>query len=299
MPIATKEILERGYGILFNKMYMGMLAQDIGMEAIFTTVESKKKEEQWPFIGSPPRLKEMSGPINRTGLNGDMPSIKNKKYGNSIEIDEDVIKFDNLNLYTNAIQGLALEAAKFPSREVIRIIVAGESYPVPIDGLPLFTNPTGVRVNDNLLTGSGTTVANIKADLQAVNSAMKQMVDDQGNPWDTQPNVIVCGPNTEIQFREIIASTAPVGTGFNSGNKNVFKGWYTDVISRAEIGGNDWYAAAADSVSKPFLHQRCGTPVFTLDDKNVKEFGKYLWIVKLYGKVEPTFPHRIIKVTNA
>jgi hypothetical protein len=280
------------------QQYEAMLKAQAPLDAIIKVEETDAQVTELPYVEPVGPLELIKGNIARTTLPAKKPLIEIRNYGLAVQIDEGAFRFDKLQQYRTQIMGLATQAALFASEQTAGLLAEAETYLIPLDNLPLISNPQGERVNDNFIAGTGTTIDKLKADLVTVNGIMKTAKTANGRYLNIQPNIIVCPPATEAQFREILTSVSGIGVDANANTANVFGAWYSTVISRPEIPPGNWFAIHASEVAKPFAFYKNGEPTFELDESEAVQASRYTWAAKLWGEVEATWPQLICMVKN-
>jgi phage major head subunit gpT-like protein len=140
-----------------------------------------------------------------------------------------------------------------PEKLMINLLTGGTSG-LAYDGVAFFSDATGARTIDNLLAGSGTTLAQLETDLNAALTAMAKFKDDQGESLNIRGNLIICPKALENTFNRLVNSqTDPTASA--QGTFNPYSGKFT-VIGDARldaVDANDWYLLATNEIVKPFV----------------------------------------------
>lgn len=174
------------------------------------------------------------------------------------------------------------------------------------DNIAFFSNATGVRVNDNLLAGTGVTISALQTDIQSARSAMAQFVNDRGRLLRIYPDTVVCPIALENSFRQIMNSTADP-TSSNSGVANVVGGYIKRIIVDPALDAddtNDWYFIASGASMKPIILQKedsnNGAEFESLiDDKNYVSDGMLYYSVESIHNTGYGLPCTAVKIVNA
>lgn len=292
--------LQRGLNLAFNKAYDGFInnqgsfLNDVDM--LVTRVNSTGSDEKYGWLGDVPGMKEWIGDKEYAGIEDYDYTIKNKDWYNGISIDRNELDDDRYGMVLPRIESMALAAANWPMELVAELIRDGDTN-LAYDNAAFFSNRT---INDNLLAGSGVTLANLKTDLTTGRTTMMRFVSDTGKLLRLVPDVIVCPPELEITFRELIESTAVQGTGYNEASKNVWSKWIKSIIPLPDLTDtNDWYIFATSMPLKPFIFQDRKKPVPVLDDTKVKANRTYGYSVEMRGNAGYGFYQMAVKFVNA
>jgi phage major head subunit gpT-like protein len=151
---------------------------------------------------------------------------------------------------------LAKRIMVHPEKLINEVVIAGTTD-LAYDGVAFFSNVSGVRTFDNLLAGTGITLATLKADLIAALVAMAKFTDDQGEILNITGNVIYCPIALKATFESLIFSAAdPTATG-GVNTFNPFHNKFT-VIGDARLDAadaKDWYLFATNEIVQPFIYQ--------------------------------------------
>lgn len=291
--------LERGLNIIFNRAYDGFIKnQQLNyMTQLYTVVPSTKSEEKYGWLGDVPAIGEWIGDKNVSGLKDYDYTIKNKDFEGTINVDRNELDDDQYGMIEPRIKQLAQAAANFPMELIAELVRDGDTN-LAYDGSAYFANRT---TNDNLLAGSGVTLANLKTDLATGRTTMQRFVSDTGKYLKITPNVIVCPPELEVSFMELIKSTSPQDAAtYNAAGVNPWNNWIDTVISIPELtDANDWYLFNTRMPLKPFFYQNRKSPTMSLD--RTKEFinRTIYYGTELRGNGGYGYPQLGIKFVNA
>ena len=148
--------------------------------------------------------------------------------------------------------------------ELISDLVTNGTTDTAYDSSAFFANRTAP--NDNLLAGSGTTLAQIKADIQSTRAAMMKFTDpNTSRVLHIIGDTIYCPPELEGSMLEVVGSTTdPSLTG--SANFNATNRFIKAVVADPRLSdANDWYLLATTYPLKPFIFQERKAPTIVLD----------------------------------
>lgn len=180
---------------------------------------------------------------------------------------------------------------QWPSKKVIEAIEGG-TVNLAYDGVAFFSNPSGNRVFDNLLAGTGITLDKVKADYASARAAMARFPDDHGTPLNIVGSVALIPPELESVFKELTKSQVIEGTtNVNYGSLNV-------VVDARLTDANDWYLLAGEEFIKPVIVVNSGgvnvqVKDETFDSKSVKVGAD------VSGNVGYSFPQLACKIVNS
>ena len=253
--------------------------------------------EDYPWIGAMPMVQEWLGELTADELNDYDYIIKNRDYVASVMISQNHIDDDQTGVLRTLSQQLAQRILRHPEKLIVEAIVNGDSK-TAYDGVAFFSNASGVRKIDNLLSGNGTTLANLEADLNAALVAMAKFQDDKGEPLGIRGDTIVCPMALENGFRRLVQSTSDPTASGGIETFNPYSGRFT-VIGDPRLDSddaNDWYLMATNEPMKPLIWQMRQTANSNME----KKAGSKQWIFSAdyRGAVGYGIPHLAVKTTN-
>ncbi len=281
-----------------------------------TEISSTTDTESYNWLGAVPQMKEWLDERQVGGLYPFNYSLKNRDWEDTIEVNRNTIEDDRLGIIRPRVQELAIEAAMHPDRLAIQALIDGTTD-LAFDSVAFFANTRvlGESANiDNILTGTGTTVAQLQTDLAAARSAMRLFQDEFGRPRNLVGDTIICHPDIEQLFYQalnahLLVTTAPsniapvvvppdgdVRDNFrpNAGYK---------VISTPHLSDpNDWYFLSTRRAVRPLIFQLRKSPDFQTIDQPTAEIvfmrKKFLFGVDARYAVGYMDPRMAIKTTN-
>ncbi len=290
--------LEKGLRVEFNRNYSAMLSGGGPEQAIMslaTTVPSGAASEKYGWLGDVPVVKEWIGEKTAESIEDYDYTILNKDWYNAVEIDRNELDDDQMGIILPRIQMLAQSLAWYKTEMIENLVVNGITN-LAYDGAAFFANRTAP--NDNLLAGTGPSQAQIKADINTARIAMMRFTSDQGRVMRLRGNVIVCPPEMEGDFLEVVTSQTPP-TATNNGVANPVRTWIDQVISLPALTDvNDWYMFATQYPLKPFIFQDRRPVSTVLDDTQVKSNRKLIYSGEMRGNAGYGFFQMGVKVVN-
>jgi phage major head subunit gpT-like protein len=164
--------LEKGLRLEFNKAYAelaGKYAEGLGR--LITVTKSTHNNEKYGLFGDVPSVKEWIGDKTAGNLEDYDYTITNKDWYTAISLDRNEIEDDEMGLLPPRIQLMVKVIRDYRAELVANLIINGTTN-LAYDGSAFFANRTAP--NDNLLTGTGTTVAQLQTDIGVARAAMRK-----------------------------------------------------------------------------------------------------------------------------
>lgn len=292
-------LLEKGLRAAFEEAYKATLSREhlMALMSIVTMVPSNSNSETYAWLGDFPKVREWIGDRKAGMLKDYSYQIKNKNWIEAISIHENELADDQMGAILPRAQMLGQVLAEFPMELISDFLINGTSN-LAYDGVAFFSNASGDRVNDNLLAGSGTTLAQVKADIQTARATMMKFVSDTGRVLGLKMDTIVCPPELEATMLEAVRSTSIVTSG-QGVNYNPVSGWIKNVIALPELSDtNDWYGMATAYPVRPFVFQTRQAIRTQLDDTEVKRNQRLVFQADMRGNAGYGLPQMAVKVVN-
>jgi len=251
--VVGQKTLERGLRATFIKAYAGAEDPSEIMPFILET-NSDGRDEEYGWLGQSPSMQEWVDERQLKSLNDFDYSLTNKDYEATLSVNKNDLEDDRLGNVKIRIQDLAVRAKQHPRKLFFDALIAGTTA-LCYDGLAFFSashteGDSGTQ--SNLLTGTGITLALLKADMIAAEAAMRGYLDDTGEPMDeTPPKLgVVCPLGMTSLFEELNTSVQI------SNSSNTMKGKLSAIVSSGRLtDGNDWYLVNMNEGIKPFIRQ--------------------------------------------
>jgi phage major head subunit gpT-like protein len=143
------------------------------------------------------------------------------------------------------------------------VLVAGGSTP-GYDGVNFFatTHNEGVTGNQaNTNTGTGTSLAQIRADFITARTGMRRLKDDQGRVMNIQPDLVIIPPDLQDVFEQLI-NTNIIALSSGTQQSNVLQGAVEIFVDSYLTDANDWFLLSTKNVVKPLIFQQRKAPEF-------------------------------------
>jgi len=252
--------LRKGLSAAFIKAFNNSEDPSDVMPFIMQTSSDCDKED-YGWLGQAPSMVEWVDERQLKSLNQFDYQIPNKDYEGTIAVDRNAIKDDKLGNVKIRIDDLARKARIHPRKLAIETIEAGE-VELCYDGQPFFSlsheeGKSGVQ--GNIQTGTGVTLANLKADIDAAETAMLSFKDDTGEPWNEGEVKlgIICHPTLKRKFEELNT------LGQINNSDNGMKGRISQITYSSRLSDvNDYYIADISEGMKPLIKQDRQAPEF-------------------------------------
>lgn len=297
--IYNTKLLEKAIRARFHQQYGQIQSQPHlnRLSRLYTPTTSNGSEEKYAWLGDIPGVREWVGEKSLGGLKDYDYTIKNKDWYDGFAIDRNELEDEQIDGIMPRVDMLAMELAKWPSNLVVDLIKNGDSN-LAYDGSAFFADRS---TNDNLLSGSGTTVSNIKTDIQTVRATMMQFESDTGRVMGLMPDTLVVPPQMEVDFLEAVRSATTGDSVTADGiGYNPLAAFGMNVIALPELSdSDDWYAFATQFPLRPFIVQSRKAPESVLDDTEVNRNRKLYYSAEMRGNAGYGFPQMAIKVVNS
>lgn len=294
-------VIEKGLRADFaRKMaeFQSARAMSPGLIQAAMALDSAAAYEKLGWLGAMPGVQEWIGEINAKGLEDYDYTIRNKDWVAAATINENDVDDDQTGSLQMASAMLVKRLLAHPEKLIVSLLTGGTSG-LAYDGVAFFSNASGVRTIDNLLAGSGTTLAQLETDLIAALVAQAKFTDDQGEALNIQGNLIVCPKALEYSFKKLVESRSSPTATAGVDTYNPFATGFT-VIGDARLDAadvNDWYLLATNEIVKPFAFsmREAASPAF--EKKNLTK--SWVYSANYRGNAGYALPHLAVKTVNS
>lgn len=269
-----------------------------GILSIAMQNPSSASAEDYPWLGAMPMVQEWLGEVTAEELQDYDYIIKNRDYVASVMISQNHIDDDQTGVLRTLAQQLAARVMRHPEKLIVDAVIDGDTK-TAYDGVAFFSDVSGARTIDNLLAGTGTTLAQLEADLNSALVAMSKFADDKGAPLGIRGDTILCPMAIENDFRRLVNSVADPTATAGTNTFNPYSGRFT-VIGDPRLDAddaNDWYLMATNEPVKPLIYQ-----LRQMANSNMeKKPGTKQWIFSsdYRGAVGYGIPHLAVKTVNS
>ena len=245
------------------------------LSPIVEEANSDSNKEQYILFNHFGAIKEWTDEIDYSHLEDFDFEIKNKDWQNGFLVDRNTLD-DSKKTLGNDVQReikFALNSwGNFPDKLITEVLLAGETAKA-FDGVALFADArpklgTGI---DNLLNGSGATVAHLLVDIPAAMTALRGFKAKNGDPFNYAPKFLAIIPSHLEWAFKTVQETVEI-----SSTTNVLKGTFDYIVNDyLPTTNNSWYLVNANTPFKPFIFQKRKEPFFDMKDEKDKKFLKY------------------------
>jgi len=273
-------------------------------QSIANVVQANNGSRTYGWLGSMPGVKKWLTSKQYEQLNEFNYVVRNSEWYNAFTLKKSEIRRNGLVDVPMLMSSLLSQHQSHKMELIIEAIVGGTSN-IAFDGIAFFANAAGVRVNDNLLAGTGVTLAQVEADIQSSRAAALKFKNDKGELMRVVLDTIVCPASMEGTFKKIQTSTSSPSQS-NPGVANVVGGYVKNVIVDPLLDAtdvNDWYYMATSSALKPFVLQtenmNNGAEFENvMDDTKLASDGVIGYSVESASAVGYGLPQLAVKVVN-
>lgn len=264
----TISALFTNFRVIYQDAFMAYEAR-VPYERYATVVPSNTLTESYNWFGTVPKMQEWTDTARFVGLSDFTYEITNKHYQAGIEVDRDTLADDRYNVIKPRVQQLAQEAARWPSELVLTTLVAnGLAY----DGQNFFDTDHGESGTSqvNTQTGTGTTLAQVRADFITARTAMMRITDDQGRPMGVMPDLVIIPPDLQDVFEQLVATNSPGGSTTLALTNTLSKA--VDILVDPNLADtNNWFLLHTRGPIKPMIFQMREAPEFLSQDSMTDE----------------------------
>ena len=293
--------LRKGLNAAFIKAFNNSEDPADVMPFIMET-SSDSDKEGYGWLGQAPSLTEWVDERKLKGLAEFDYEIPNKDYEGTISVDRNAIADDQLGNVKVRIDDLARKARIHPRKLFIETIEAG-TVELCYDGQPFFSashaDSEESGVQSNLQTGTGVTLAGLKADIDKAEADLLSYKDDTGEPWNEGEVKIgiVCHPQLKRKFEELNT------LGQINNSDNGMKGRISQITYSSRLSDvNDYYLSDISDGMKAVIKQNRQAPVFNaLEADSDAGFmrKKYAYGIDYRVGFGYGLWQKMIKITNA
>ena len=249
---------------LFRTIFNQALQAFAGMNAwtrlasLVTEVPSTGPQEVYRWLADLPVFEEWLGDLNIDDLAEAAYTLPNKHFGKGVGVDEDELADDKMGLIRSRIEMLAVRYLQHIGQQIESLILNGTTN-LAFDSIAFFSDVSGVRLIDNLGTGTISaatpTIAQIEADVQTARQTVMQYKDSKSVSIGLVPTVFAGHPKLEVLFGQLMSSVTDPGAT-NAGTSNPYRSMVRDYIALPSATDlNDIYAFVVDMPVKPFIFQ--------------------------------------------
>lgn len=293
--------LRKGLNAAFVKAFNNAEDPADVMPFIMETTSNSDKEN-YGWLGQSPSMSEWIDERQIKSLNEFDYEIENKDYEGTLSVSRNAILDDQLGNVKIRIDDLGRKARIHPRKLAIKAIKEGDTE-LCYDGQTFFSasheeGKSGVQ--SNIQTGTGTTLAQLEADIDTAEATMLSYKDDTAEPWNEGEVkiAVMCHPNLKAKFNRLNTIDLLDGGGSNSMKGRIAQITYS---SRFE-DQNDWYFADISEGMKPLIKQKRKDPEFaSLEGESENGFMRKVYHYGVDYRVGFGYGmwQKMIKITNS
>jgi len=295
----SPSVIEKGLNAAFGAAMMRFLqarSMNPGLMSLALMIRSTGAYEKLGWLGAMPIVQEWIGEANVKEFQDFNYTLRNKDWQVSIPMDENDWEDDQTGAFALIPDMLAERIGVHPEKLMVGLLTGGTAG-LAYDSIAFFSDATGVRVNDNLAAGTGTTLAQIAADIDTNVATMAKFVDEAGEPLNILPDTIVCPVALKTKFDRLVNSgfdpTVSSAQSYNpyGGKFKVYGDARLDAVD-----ANDWYLLCSNQIVKPFAFSMRQTARTRLVNKNLTK--TWVGIADYRSNAGYALPQLGIKVVN-
>lgn len=273
-----------------------------GVAMVATEIPSTGPSETYRWLQEMPEFDLWIGDLNVGDLAEYSFTIVNQPFAAAVGVHKDEIADDKDGLILGRIRSMA--GGEFRKwGKLIDALLRNGTTGLAYDGIAFFADPSGVRVNDNLLAGTisaGTpTVAQVLADVNTVIGSMAKFVDSRGEIVGIIPDTFIVHPLVASIWRSALLSPTNAGLG-NAQTINQFQGIPLKIVVDPGLTDvNDFYALATSYPVGAVVKQRRSAVETFLDETQKWTNGRLNFGAEFRGNVGYGLPIMGCKVVSA
>ena len=277
--IAEQQKLAAAY-IGFSTLFNQALARfQPAFARLATVVITSQTREEYKWLGTVPTMKRWQGDRPLKKLRGESHAIENEDWANGIEVSRNDLREDRLGIISPKIAELAEQAMFRLDAEVIDFYINGftAARGTTYDGQSLFDIDHTAAGN-----GLGTSQQNFnnvalsESNFDAAWAAMMKFTDEEGEPHDLAPDLLLCGPDNRSVARKIVKQRTQA-TGEDNMNFET-----VDLMVHPRITDSKWFLIRTQSAVRPVILQIQQQPMFAALDQ-MTDLNGFMRKTFLYG----------------
>jgi len=210
------------------------------------------------WLGAAPQLREWTDEKRAIGLGKYEWDIVVRRWEATQAIDLDFLADNRWNLYEPRLREMALNATRHRYNllsDLIRLGLTALCY----DGQNFFDTDhsegdSGTQSNE--LTGTGTSLAQVRTDYFTAKAALMQYKDDKGEPiWagDFRPLIWSPANATLMERFEELRGANVTSSNSTGGNTNILQNAFDVVYDPKQTDATDWVMFNPEGPMKPFV----------------------------------------------
>lgn len=294
-PTVIEKGLRAGFGRSMAE-FQAARAINPGLLSAAMRIPSNGAYEKLGWVGAMPSVSQWVGTRSAKQFDSYDYTVKNLDWSVAVPINENDLNDDQTGALAMIPQMLAQRIMVHPEKLMIDLLTGGTTG-LAYDGVAFFSDVSAPRTIDNLLAGTGTTLAQIEADLDAALVAMAKFTDDQGETLNIRGDLVVCPVALERKFRRLVQSlTDPTATA--EGTFNPYRS--ITVIGDPRLDAddaNDWYLLATNEIMRPLIYQIRQSAQASMEKTNHSK--DWVFGADYRGNGAYGLPHLAVKTVNS
>jgi phage major head subunit gpT-like protein len=235
-------------------------------QKIAMRVPSTGKLNTYAWLSNFPKMKKWAGDKAVKALSAFGYTLTNDDFEATVEVDRNDIEDDQLGIYAPQAEMAGFAAKQFPDEGVIGIVNAAFTSPCYDTQYfcdtdhPVIDPATGAAAsvsNKGATALSCATQALAIGSLGAARTAMKKFKNDEGQPLNITPNILLVPPALES-----VAFVLANNERLDDGKANPYKGTIEVVCDARLTSDTAWFLLDTTKPVKPFIYQDRKSPVF-------------------------------------
>jgi hypothetical protein len=223
-------------GALINKTVMKAydLAYGIGMNLVTVLDSSQKDDTLVGFTAADGLVEIIEGMEYEEGaFNEKYHKVRNRKFGKTIYLTEEMVKFDQTGQFINRARNIG-ENAKYKQEEIIMNAVletattgAYASWRPEGTSTTLYSSTSNDPFTSGTIDNSITDVLTDETDINAAITQFATFTDEEGQYLNIMPNILLTALALEATGKKIVNSTGSTVATYSSGVINPYKNAFT------------------------------------------------------------------------
>lgn len=219
---------------------------------------SGSAQNDYKWLSDFPKMRKWIGDKVIKSLEGFSYPLINDDWETTIEVDRNHVEDDTLGIYGPQAQMAGFAAKQFPDELVFGLVnFTGKGF----DGKTFFA--TDHKVAGANVSNKGTAALSVATQAAAIASygagrtAMMKFKNDEGQPLNVKPNILLVPPALGDVANALVTSDR-----LDDGKTNLYKGTATVVVAPWLTVDTEWYLLDTQKPVKPFIYQERKAPVF-------------------------------------
>lgn len=216
---------------------------------------------QVDWLGGVPSLRQWVDEKRAQVLSRYNWTVQVKDWEATVRVRLNALRDAKFNLYEPRIRGMAINAARH-WYDLMSALIATGAVTVCYDGQYFFDTDHSEGASgtqSNKLTGSGTSVAQVRSDYFAAKAALMQFRDDKGYPvWTGEFRPLIWAPASGplMDAFETLRAEETLALSNGSQSNNVIRGKFDILYDPRLTDLNDWVMFNPHTPLKPFVALR-------------------------------------------